>query len=69
MEIDDIIDILCYGEEKKIKEIIKEYKISYSFSDNGEYTIEIAKTMEGIRGNGIFNPNCIKYFGKKYKMS
>lgn len=67
MDIDDIVDILCYGEESQILKILKEYKINYSFSEDGEYTIENGETMESIRGNGINNPNCVKHFGNTYK--
>lgn len=69
MDIDDIVDILCYGKESQIKKILKEYEINYSFSEDGEYTIENGETMESIRGYGIKNPNCVKYFGEKYKYS
>ena len=66
METDDIIDILCNGSKEEIEKIIKDNKITYSFAKCGEYSIEIGITMEGIRGQGINNPNCIKYFGREF---
>ena len=69
MEIDDIMEFLCNGTKDQIKKIIKENKISYSFGKSGTYTVENGKTMEGIRGTGIINPNCVKYFGNNYKNS
>ena len=66
MKIDDIIDILCYGEKEEIKKIIEENKISYSFGETGEYTIQNGITYEMVRGHGISNPNCIEYFGRIY---
>lgn len=67
MEIDDIIEILCNGTKEQIEKIVKENKISYSFGKSGTYTVENGKTMEGIRGTGIINPNCVKFFGNNYK--
>ena len=66
MEIDDIIEILCNGNKEDIEIVLKENDISYSFDPSGEYMIEVGKTMEGVRGQGIVNPNCIKYFGTNY---
>lgn len=67
MEIDEIIEILCYGNKEEIEKVIKENKISYSFvAECEEYTIKNGKTFECVRGNGIINPNCIKYFGNQY---
>jgi hypothetical protein len=66
MEIDDIVDILVEGDKEEIKNVLEDNKISYSFSVDGEYTIKNGKTYEVIRGHGILNPNCVKYFGKLY---
>jgi len=66
LNIDSTIDILCNGEKEQIKKVIQDNKISYSFGNSGEYTIIIDKFDQGIRGQGIFNPNCAKYFGNKY---
>ena len=65
MDIDDIIDILCYGNKEEIEKIIKDNKISYSFAECGEYTIYNGGTYEIVRGHGIGDPNCIKYFGRE----
>ena len=65
METDDIIDILCDGNREEIEKIIKDNKISYSFAECGEYTIYNGVTYEMVRGHGISNPNCIKYFGRE----
>lgn len=66
MGIDDIMDVLVEGEKEKIKRVLEDNKISYSFSKEGEYTIKNGKTYEFVRGHGILNPNCVKYFGEIY---
>lgn len=68
MEIDDIIDVLVEGKKEEIKTILEENKISYSFGKEGAYTIKNGKTHELIRGYGILNPNCVKYFGEIYNI-
>lgn len=66
MKIDDILEILFDGTKEKIEKILKEQKISYSFSENLEsYTVKNNKTLEVVRGNKCrYTPNCVKYFGK-----
>ena len=65
-DIDDIIDVLCDGSKEQIEKVLKENKLTYSFDESGEYSIYNKDTYELVRGHGIFNPNCTKYFGKEY---
>ncbi len=64
--IDDIIDILCDGTKKEIEEVLEKYKIKYGFCKVGEFSIESRVLNIMSRGQGIYNPNCVKYFGWKY---
>lgn len=68
MEIDDILEILFDGTKEKIKKVLKEQRISYSFSNNLEaYTVTNNNTLEVVRGNKChYTPNCVKYFGKEH---
>lgn len=66
LDLDDVLEILCFGTKEKIKKLL-ENGIVYNFSISGEYTILNTKTNEGCRGYGIKNPNCVKYFGNKSK--
>lgn len=69
MEIDDILEILFDREKEEIEKVLKEQRISYSFTDDLEaYTIKNNNTLEVVRGNKChYTPNCVKYFGNKYK--
>ncbi len=69
MEIDDILEILFDGTKEEIEKVLKEQKISYSFTDNLEaYTIRNNNTQEVVRGSKChYTPNCVKYFGNKYE--
>ncbi len=68
MEIDDILEILFDGTKEKIKKVLKEQRISYSFSNNLEaYTVTNNNTLEVVRGSKChYTPNCVKYFGKEH---
>lgn len=68
METDDILEILFDGKKEEIEKVLKEEKISYSFSNSMEaYTVKNNNTLEVVRGNKChYMPNCVKYFGNKY---
>ena len=68
MEIDDILEILFNGTKEEVEKILKEQKISYSFSNNLEaYTVKNNNTLEVVKGSKChYTPNCVKYFGKEY---
>lgn len=68
MEIDDILETLFNGTKQEIEKILKEQKISYSFTDDLQaYTVKSNETLEIVRGNKChYTPNCVKYFGNKY---
>lgn len=69
MEIDDILEILFDGEKEKIEKLLKEQRISYSFSNNLEaYTVINNNTLEVVRGSKChYSPKCVEYFGNEYK--
>lgn len=69
MEIDDILEILFNGEKEEIDKVLKEQRISYSFTEDLQaYTIKNNETLEIVRGNKChYIPNCVKYFGYKYE--
>lgn len=69
MKIDDILKILFDGEKIDIEKMLKEQKISYSFTENLQgYTVKNNKTLEVVRGNKChYTPNCVKYFGNNYE--
>ena len=66
LDILDIEDILYEGSKEEIERIMKEYQISYEFSNNNFkfQSMRLNEISNGYKTEII--PNCVKYFGQKY---
>lgn len=64
-----IEEILYNGSKEEIENIIKEYKISYSYNEkNKSFEFDSMKLLEKSRGYGNNDiPKCVEYFGATYK--
>ena len=68
MTILDIEDILYTGSKEDIEKVLKQYKVSYSFSEKNKSlevkSLEINQISRGYNSKDI--PNCVKYLGNNY---
>lgn len=64
----DIEDILYTGSKEDIEKILKQYEVSYNYSEkNKSLEIKSFKMNQISRGyNSDEIPNCVKYFGISY---
>lgn len=64
----DIEDILYTGSKEDIEKILKQYEVSYNYSEkNKSLEIKSLKMNQISRGyNSDEIPNCVKYFGTNY---
>lgn len=67
--INDIEEILYNGSKEDIEKVLKQYKVSYKYSE--EYrsfnvtSIELLETSRGYKSH--YTPNCVECFGNNYE--